>query len=156
VVSIMCYEGARAFAFEHNEKRSALGTATVRFLDRAAALPAERYRQAKSLLESCRLQLGSIFASVDALMTPSAECEAAPIDDPAGDSVFNRLWTGLHVPCVTLPLAAAPSGLPIGLQLIGQRECDAQLLAVAETVWDRLGPRSARTNGRTLASTGPA
>lgn len=146
VVSIMCFEAARAFAFEYNENRSALGAATVRFLNRAATLPAERYWAAKSLIESCMPQLAAVFETVDALITPSAECEPGPLDDPGGDSVFNRLWTGLHVPCVTLPLAAGPGGLPIGLQLIGPYRRDAHLLAVAEAVWDRLGPRSRSTD----------
>ena len=151
VVSIMGFEAARAFAFEYNANRNALGAATEHFLDRAVTLPADRYRVANSLIESCKPQLAAIFDTVDVLMTPSAECEPGPLDDPAGDSVFSRLWTGLHVPCLTLPLAAGPAGLPIGLQLVGPYGRDAHLLAVADAVWDRLGPQS-RSTGQDTAS----
>jgi len=51
-----------------------------------------------------------------------------------GLATFNRLFTALHLPCITLPVPRGPRELPLGLQLIGPRRGDPQLLAVAATV----------------------
>jgi Asp-tRNA(Asn)/Glu-tRNA(Gln) amidotransferase A subunit family amidase len=39
---------------------------------------------------------------------------------------------------VTLPLFSGPHGLPVGLQLIGRRNDDRKLFAVARRVWHTL------------------
>jgi Asp-tRNA(Asn)/Glu-tRNA(Gln) amidotransferase A subunit family amidase len=37
----------------------------------------------------------------------------------------------LHVPCVAVPMSKAPSGLPLGLQVIGRIGDDGRTLACA-------------------------
>ena len=59
---------------------------------------------------------------------------AAPGEAPAGlgytgNPVFNRMWTLLGVPCVTLPAIWGESGLPVGIQLVGRIGDDARLMA---------------------------
>jgi len=44
------------------------------------------------------------------------------------------VWTLLHVPCVAVPGFTGPNGLPVGLQLVGRRFEDAQVLAATQTV----------------------
>ncbi len=46
----------------------------------------------------------------------------------------------LRTPAITLPTHAAANGLPVGVQLVGRPGDDAQLLATARWVMDRLGP----------------
>ena len=48
-----------------------------------------------------------------------------------GSPVFNRMWTLLGVPCVTLPARWSANGLPTGVQLLGRARDDARLLACA-------------------------
>ena len=45
--------------------------------------------------------------------------------------MFNRNWTLLGLPCVHLPTAAGPHGLPLGVQLIGPLGADEALLGAA-------------------------
>jgi Asp-tRNA(Asn)/Glu-tRNA(Gln) amidotransferase A subunit family amidase len=61
---------------------------------------------------------------------PAAPGEAPPIAT-TGDPMFNRAWTLLHLPCITLPAGRGPTGLPVGIQLIGRPGEDARLLTVA-------------------------
>ena len=56
-----------------------------------------------------------------------------------GSAVFNALWTQLHLPCLILPAGSGPDGLPVGVQLVGQRHDDARLLEVGLWVEHRLG-----------------
>ena len=48
-----------------------------------------------------------------------------------GNPIFNRMWTLLGVPCVTLPAIWSESGLPVGIQLVGRIGDDARLMAAA-------------------------
>jgi len=75
---------------------------------------------------------------VDFLLTPSAPSEAPASLASTGDPVFNRAWTLLGVPCVTLPFGKGPHGLPLALQLVGPHEADMPLLAWSEWAEKRL------------------
>ena len=52
-----------------------------------------------------------------------------------GDTSFNILSTWTYTPCVTLPVFTGPSGLPVGIQLIGHRNQDHRLLEGAQAVY---------------------
>ncbi len=54
-----------------------------------------------------------------------------PASAPPAIPIFNRVWTVLHVPCVHVPIATGPGGLPLGVQVIGPRGTDAAVLRVA-------------------------
>jgi Asp-tRNA(Asn)/Glu-tRNA(Gln) amidotransferase A subunit family amidase len=49
------------------------------------------------------------------------------------------MWTLLLGPCLSLPAGLGPLGLPVGVQLIGARGRDAELLRDAQWVADALG-----------------
>ena len=51
-----------------------------------------------------------------------------------GNSIFNRIWTLLGVPCVTVPAYKGRNGLPIGVQIVGPYGADTQTLYWAEWV----------------------
>jgi len=48
--------------------------------------------------------------------------------------LFQRFWTLLHVPAITLPGFTGPHNLPIGIQLIGSYLGDSKLLRAAAWV----------------------
>jgi Asp-tRNA(Asn)/Glu-tRNA(Gln) amidotransferase A subunit family amidase len=68
---------------------------------------------------------------VDFLLTPSAPSEAPASLASTGNPVFNRAWTLLGVPCITIPHGKGPHGLPLGVQLVGAFDSDSALLAQA-------------------------
>jgi len=73
-------------------------------------------------------------ANFDVVLAPAAPGEAPEGLQSTGSSVFNAMWTLLHVPCIAVPAAQGPAGLPVGVQLIGAQMSDSQLLAIAEAV----------------------
>ena len=55
-----------------------------------------------------------------------------------GDPLFNRFWTLLGTPCITLPFNAGPFGLPLAVQLVGPLRSDDHLIAWARWAEQRL------------------
>ncbi len=88
------------------------------------------YQAAKSHAGQCRSALGEIFDEFDVLVTPSTAGEAT--DDLVGvsDSSFNRIWTLMHGPCVTIPAFEGPNGMPVGIQVVGRPGDDARVIAI--------------------------
>jgi Asp-tRNA(Asn)/Glu-tRNA(Gln) amidotransferase A subunit family amidase len=73
------------------------------------------------------------MSEYDALLAPAAVGEA-PDRLTTGDPVMNRAWTALGVPLLAVPGLLGPTGLPLGLQLVGRPGCDLDLLAVGAHV----------------------
>ncbi len=90
------------------------------------------YDAARRLATECRMLVeDAVFSRFDVVLTPSTPGEAPIGLGSTGSPVFNHLWSVLHVPCVTLPGLLGPSGMPVGVQLVGPRGGDAALLAAA-------------------------
>ncbi len=89
------------------------------------------YEAAQAHAGQCRAALGAMFDEVDVLLTPSTAGEAT--DDLVGvsDSSFNRIWTLMHGPCVTIPAFDGPNGMPVGIQVVGRPGMDARVIAIA-------------------------
>ncbi len=59
--------------------------------------------------------------------------------ESTGNPVFNRNWTLLHVPCVTIPFGLGPNGMPVGVQFVAQPGEHERLLSAAKWIATRLG-----------------
>jgi Asp-tRNA(Asn)/Glu-tRNA(Gln) amidotransferase A subunit family amidase len=95
----------------------------------------EQYREAENVLAKCRSHLAEAMNDLDLLLTPSAPGEAPAGLSSTGDTSFNILSTWTYTPCVTLPVFTGPTGLPVGIQLIGHRNQDHRLLEAAQAVY---------------------
>ena len=76
--------------------------------------------------------LSGVFSRADLVITPSAAGEAPAGLHNTGDPMFNRIWTFLRTPCMNLPLMKSTRGLPIGVQLVCNRQEDTRLFAYAD------------------------
>ena len=97
------------------------------------------YKAALQLAETCRAALPAVFASHDVLLVPSAPGEAPAGLGATGNPLFNRMWTLLHTPVISLPGLSGPQGLPVGVQAVGPLGGDDHLLAVAAWMHPHLG-----------------
>jgi Asp-tRNA(Asn)/Glu-tRNA(Gln) amidotransferase A subunit family amidase len=91
-------------------------------------------RQALDRIAQARMAFESAMGEVDAVISLSAPGPAPLGLHSQGMATFNRLWTALQVPCISLPLLWSPQGLPMGLQLIHRRYEDHRLVTVARTL----------------------
>nr|WP_124077279.1 amidase family protein [Pigmentiphaga humi] len=44
------------------------------------------------------------------------------------------MWTLLGLPCVNVPGMTGPTGMPVGIQLVGRKGSERRLLAIAGAV----------------------
>lgn len=89
---------------------------------------------ARKLGDTGRAAVDALFGDIDVILTAPAKGEAPLGLERTGDATFNLLWTYLWMPCVTLPFAKGPTGLPVGIQLVGRQHEDARLLDIAAWV----------------------
>lgn len=136
--TIMEVEALRGLALEFNKHAEQLSTELRDILHRAAKVPAASYHNAVAIAHECRGHIEDLFADNDVLLAASAPGEAPAGLGFTGNPIFNGMWTLLHVPCVTIPFAQGPNGLPVGVQLIGRPRDDTQLLSVAKWIAERL------------------
>ncbi len=137
-LDIMTWEMARSLAYEWHAQRARLSQRLQDLIAAGLALPRERYEAAVTLARHCRRASTALFAKVDVLLTPSTAGEAPRGLDATGDPLFNRMWTLLHTPCVHLPFAEGPNGLPVGLQIVGAIGADKHALLCADYLLRKL------------------
>ncbi|MPZ42508.1 MAG: amidase [Betaproteobacteria bacterium] len=127
------FEMARGLAAEWRAHPALLSEHMRRQIELHIDMPRSRYTEAAQHAVQCRSQFARLLAesAVDVLLTPSAPDEAPKGLASTGDSLFNRNWTLLGAPCVTLPAGTGPNGLPIGVQLVGGRDDDERVLLSA-------------------------
>ena len=138
---IMAYEMARNYAYEWHAHRKALSEPLTKLIEDGLAFAPELYDAARAQARRCRAALTDIFRQVDVLATPSAVGEAPATLANTGSPAFNRLWTLMGTPAVTVPAGRGPLGLPLGVQFVGPLDGDALLLSAARWLEQQLAPQ---------------
>ena len=136
--TVNLYESCRAYSHEWTHFPEQISPTLRSRFEKGWSIPPEAYLAAQQLLAACRQSMQSIFSHYDVLIEPSAPGEAPVGLENAGDPVFNRIWTALHLPCVSLPVLRGASGLPLGLQIIGRMHADHKTIACADLIQQRL------------------
>jgi Asp-tRNA(Asn)/Glu-tRNA(Gln) amidotransferase A subunit family amidase len=129
--TIMLHEAARNLAWERTAPAALITEETRQLLAEGAAIPPDAYDAALRRAAQGRAAADAFFGDCDAMLVPAAPGEAPAGLASTGDAVFNRVWTLLRLPCITVPAGRGPAGLPLGAQLIARERDDARLLAVA-------------------------
>ena len=100
---IMGYETARALGWEYWNHGEKLSSTLKARLDEGWKVTREDYYAMREHARRSRRALSEAMREVDFLLTPSAPSEAPASLASTGDPVFNRAWTLLGHPCVTVP-----------------------------------------------------
>jgi Asp-tRNA(Asn)/Glu-tRNA(Gln) amidotransferase A subunit family amidase len=129
--SIMGFELVRSLAYERLQHSAELSPPLAQLLDAGLAVGAPEYDVAVAETATARAKLDGFFGECNVLLTPAAPGEAPIGLGYTGNPVFNRMWTLLGTPCVTLPSIWGENGLPTGVQLVGKIGGDAGLIAAA-------------------------
>lgn len=136
--TVMEYETARSLRAEYERGADQLSDVLRGIIESGQALDPAVYEQALRLGEDGQAQLEELLADHDAIVTLTAPGEAPVGLGSTGDATFCRLWSLLGCPAVTVPGLTGANGMPIGIQLVGRRGADRDLLATAAWVGARL------------------
>jgi Asp-tRNA(Asn)/Glu-tRNA(Gln) amidotransferase A subunit family amidase len=112
---------------------SKLSTPARERLKTAEAMTQREYGELIARRASVRMAYARVAGHYDACVTLGA-CGAAPVGlGMTGNTIMNVAASLLGCPALTLPLLA-DEGLPLGLQLMGSMDRDADLFGVASRV----------------------
>ncbi len=135
---VLRFEAARVFAFERTQRAELLSQSARAELVEGMAITRSRYLDAQALIAHCKTLFASAIAPFDLFLSASAPGEAPPGLHNTGEAMFNRLCSGLGVPCLNLPGYSGANGLPVGIQVIGAMHDDLRLLRAAVWIEDCL------------------
>jgi Asp-tRNA(Asn)/Glu-tRNA(Gln) amidotransferase A subunit family amidase len=127
---VMAYESARTLGPLARARPADVSAKAREFFEWGATIGTDEYE--RTIRE--RLRLIAAFnewaAPYDAILTVPAMGEA-PTVETTGDPRFCSRWTFVGAPALVIPTGLGPSGLPLGLQLVGARGSDRRLLGAA-------------------------
>jgi aspartyl-tRNA(Asn)/glutamyl-tRNA(Gln) amidotransferase subunit A len=102
------------------------------------------YQQAQKARTLLINEYNALFATYDLLIGPTAPTPAFELGENASDPIKMYLSDIMTVgsslaglPSISVPAGNSNKGLPIGVQLIGQRKTDATLLALARSMEEK-------------------
>ncbi|CAH0251783.1 amidase [Rhodococcoides fascians] len=130
---VMSYEAARerSALFADVDRLSAPLTA---LLQRGAATATADYHAACITVAETREHILRLFDSVDVIVGPAAPGAAPEGLTATGDPALSRAWQAWGLPVVTVPGLTDGRGLPLGIQVIGPPNSEAELLAGASWI----------------------
>jgi Asp-tRNA(Asn)/Glu-tRNA(Gln) amidotransferase A subunit family amidase len=134
---------ARSFAAEYERGRDRLTARLREMIERGQRCLALDYNRALEAIGWLQRAVEPLFQKYDALLTPATTGPAPHGLGATGSPVFCTIWTLCGMPAVTLPLLQAGNGLPLGVQLVGQKGDDARLLRTARWLATHLRDQAA-------------
>ncbi|MSP95797.1 MAG: amidase [Betaproteobacteria bacterium] len=134
---IMEAEMAVNLDLEWDKGRDHLSESLRSQLARGREVRALDYQKALARIAILNQGFDDLFSRYDAVLTPAAS-GTAPLLATTGDPAFCTLWTLCGMPAISLPLMNGANGLPLGVQLVGQRNGDARLLRTARWLVGRV------------------
>lgn len=132
--TVQAYEAAREFADDWSAHAGLMSPSLRALIESGQACAEADYRAALALARRGGAAFQDMTRDVDALLVPAAPGEAPEGLAATGDPVFSRVWTLLGLPCVNVPGARGPNGMPIGMQLVGRVGSERRLLALAKAL----------------------
>lgn len=128
------WEASQALAWEYATHRDALPPKLGAYLDAARATTPAAYDAAREATRRGAESAARWLGQVDIVLTHATPGEAPETLASTGDSRFNRLWTLLGTPCLTVPLARGPRGLPVSFQIVTGLGEDAKAIAAGKAI----------------------
>ena len=125
-------EIAMSLRREWERGRDGLSAALRARIERGRAVGALDYLRARARVPEVVAGFDELFEQrYDAIVTPAAFGTAPAGLESTGDPAFCTLWTLCGMPALNVPLMQGADGLPLGVQLVGQRHRDGRLLRTA-------------------------
>ncbi len=119
---------AYAFSDYYKKSKSKLGKKLVEAIERGMKYKSQEY------VEACENQnyyyklFHEVFHDYHAVLTPASTGVAPKGLKQTGSPEFCTVWTYLGMPALSLPLFEDNDGMPLGIQIVGEKFDDSRLL----------------------------
>ena len=113
------------------QARCCSGRRPSRCWTRRSKFSVDAYDDARRVASRARNALADLMGEYDVILTPSAPGAAPHGIGATGVANFNFLWTLMGTPCVNVPGLSDPTGLPLGMQIVGRFGRDRMALEAA-------------------------
>ena len=92
---------------------------------------AKEYAEAIDFMKRSYDSFQEVFEDYHGILSPSSPGVAPKGLKSTGTAEFNKVWSYMGTPCISLPLLQGESNMPLGVQLIGAKFDDHRFLGVA-------------------------
>ena len=92
---------------------------------------AKEYAEAIDFMKRGYESYEEVFEDYHGVLSPASPGVAPKGLKSTGTAEFNKVWSYLGTPCISLPLLEGENNLPLGVQLIGNKYDDHRFLGVA-------------------------
>ena len=92
---------------------------------------AKEYAEAIDFMKRSYESYKEVFEDYHGVLSPSSPGVAPKGLKSTGTAEFNKCWSFMGTPCISLPLLQGENNLPLGVQLIGDKYDDLRFLGVA-------------------------
>ena len=126
------------------QHRATMDPAVVSMMERGFTIDATRYKRIEIFRTALWRDLATLFKTYDALLCPTCAVTAplaSETDDDYMATMPDGRFRGLDMTCpfnllpqcpaLSLPIGLASNGLPVGLQIVGHRFADEDVLGIA-------------------------
>ncbi len=138
--TIMYADMGRQFAGILKAHGDKLSAALRGQIEQGQQITPDAEQAARAQADALRAEIAGLLPPGEVWITLAAPGEAPEGLGATGDPMFNRPWTLLGVPCISLPYRQGANGLPLSVQIVAERDADDELLDAAAWVEDVLGP----------------
>lgn len=148
---LWCVFMSAFFGGELAGHRHHMDPSVVAMIERGLAMNATAYKRVELLRTAMWRDMAKLFERYDALLCPTCAITAPPVGETDDDYVAtlpDGRFKGLDLTCpfnmlpqlpaLSLPAGLAADGLPVGLQIVGRRFADEEVLAMGAAVEARL------------------
>nr|MBC8303424.1 amidase [Pelagibacterales bacterium] len=122
---------ANNFQDYYKKSKNKLSKEMQAAISRGMKYSAKEYAEAIDFMKRSYESYNEVFEDYHGVLSPCSTGVADKGLKSTGSADFNKVWSYLHTPAISLPLLQGENNLPLGVQLIGKKYDDLRFLGVA-------------------------
>ncbi len=127
---------ANNFQIYYDKDKTKLSKEIRDAISRGLKYSAKEYSDAIDFMKQSYESYKEVFDDYYGILSPSSSGVADKGLDSTGSADFQKIWTYLGLPAISLPLLTGENDLPLGVQLIGNKFDDLRFLGTAKWLED--------------------
>ena len=122
---------ANNFQVYYKKDKTKLSKEMREAISRGLKYSAKEYGDATDFMKQSYESYKEVFEDYHGIVTPSSSGVADKGLKSTGSADFQKIWTYLGLPTISLPLLTGENDLPLGVQLVGDKLDDLRFLGTA-------------------------